>query len=109
MSKITDLLDGKISHQSPSGYDFGLVKCAKCSKQIPAPISNVLESLYGPTIIKDGTIKPRARAYQIIYHYTTTTEDKRDYYIYASKRGSSVVYCSDYCRKKHNHRFVKKT
>lgn len=80
-------LDGKISNQPIVTRFDGLVRCDKCNKVIPDPL---------PAILNDWDNKI---AYDML-HYIG-----QQFFIYESKSGRSVCYCSDYCRKKHNHRF----
>jgi hypothetical protein len=84
MSKI---LEGKVSNQAPSIRLSGVVTCSKCGKVFNQPE-------IAPLGIKDAAFT--------IYSYLHT-----DRFIYESNSGTAVVYCSDYCVKKHNHRFNK--
>lgn len=79
--------DGKVSNQSPRFVNYTSAKCicAKCGKVIESPDS---------TELKIGESSYTVRS------YLTTP-----YFIHETKMGTSVVYCSNYCRKKHNHRF----
>ena len=79
------IFEGKVANQSPRRNMSGKSLCSKCSKLIPEPETNVVET-------KKGIF--------LIYNYI-----KQEYFIYESRSGHSVVYCSDYCMKKHNHRF----
>ena len=79
--------DGKIANQYPKRKtnESGKVLCEKCGKEINPPKLEI------PFM--------NNRAFYV-YHYLNT-----DYYIYEAKGKHSVVYCSEYCKKKHNHRF----
>lgn len=81
-------IDGKVANQSPSVKMDNTVRCEKCSKIFSAPLRS--------------TMLTPPRGY-IIRHYVHTS-----FFIYETKSGVAVVYCSDYCRKKHNHRFTKR-
>lgn len=82
--------DGKVVNQSPKfKFNSGnsLPTCEKCSTLVTAPMKQVAaigESFY------------------FTYNYLGKKE-----FIYETKSGSAVVYCSEYCRDKHNHRFKK--
>ena len=86
--------DGKIVNQRPRfKFNSGNPKptCSKCGKLIHSPeklavVSNIIQ---GATMFT-------------AYSYVGTR-----YFIYETKSGSAVVYCSAYCRDKHNHRFQK--
>ena len=36
----------------------------------------------------------------MVFHYVNS-----NYYIHETKKGYAVMYCSSYCRRKHNHRY----
>lgn len=82
--------DGKVTNQKPKVVNYTSEKChcSKCGKIIEPPESSH---------IKIGEL-----FYQIQNYLTTK------HFIHETKSGTAVVYCSDYCRKKHNHRFAKK-
>lgn len=85
-------IDGKIANQLPNlkfTNSIYKVTCAKCSKLLPAPQMGTLAEVGGKSIFE-------------IQSYIGT-----EYFIYESKSGKAVVYCSEYCRNKHNHRFNK--
>ena len=81
--------DGKIANQCPSAVNFSTAKtlCAKCNKLIDFPKRLVVE-------IDSNTY--------FVYSYLNTTHS-----IYETKRGRAIAYCSDYCKRKHNHRFAR--
>jgi phage FluMu protein Com len=86
------VLDGKISGQSPryrynSGYP--LPTCAKCNKLVDKPTSLAIDMKCG--------------RFQLTFHYVD-----KEHFIYEAKSGFAVVYCSKYCRDKHNHRYFKR-
>lgn len=78
-------IEGKVANQHPRGGVLSKVRCGKCNKTV-----------YQPSIAR---IKIENSSYNI-YHYV-----KQDYFIYETKSGRSIVYCSEYCRNKHNHRY----
>lgn len=84
------VFDGKVVGQ-PTKFRFNsgnpLPTCSKCNKLIDKPTTIGIN------------MKSRM---QLVFSYLDTK-----YYIYESKSGFSIVYCSEYCRNKHNHRFVK--
>ena len=88
MSKV---LEGKISNQFVRQNFSGSLKCEKCQKLIPEP----------------NTVPMRFKVEEQEFYYTGYTYLQTPFYIYESNSGRSVVYCSDYCVKKHNHRFQK--
>ncbi len=81
--------DGKISNQAPKKFNYTTAKChcAKCSKIIEIPHKQHV-------MIEDKAF--------LIQSYIGTKN-----FIYETKSGSAVTYCSQYCRDKHNHRFTK--
>lgn len=89
-------MDGRISNQFPKramrldGSQTGPL-CECCSKLIDFPQRTHVE-------LKD---KFGDNCHYIIYGYHPET----GFWIYPSSSGYSVVYCSRYCRDKHNHRF----
>jgi len=82
-------IDGKIANQSTALRLSGKVSCSKCGKGIKAPQLAVVDSSSTDQFFNCAS-------------YIGTP-----YYIYESKSGTAVVYCSEYCRNKHNHRFSK--
>jgi hypothetical protein len=80
-------LDGKIANQSPEIKLSGTVRCAKCCKGFKPPKK---------VEIKEDDLKKVF----VCASYIDT-----EHYIYETKSGTAVVYCSQYCRNKHNHRF----
>jgi hypothetical protein len=82
--------DGKISNQSPRKNGKGVftsdVKCAKCQKDIEKPSFSHVQLVAG--------------VFHQVYHYLD-----KPFFIFECKSGFSVVYCSEYCKKKHNHRY----
>jgi len=81
--------DGKVTNQEPDikNYDSAKTSCSKCGKLINAP--NLEYLLINKKV------------------YTVSSYLDTDHFIYETKKGTAAVYCSDYCRKKHNHRFKK--
>ena len=86
------VFDGRVSNQSPNFKLDGGVTCSKCCKEIEAP--NITH-IAVPDDIDEHIFS--------VYNYLRTS-----HYIYESKSGKAVVYCSKYCRDKHNHRFTKR-
>lgn len=82
-------LDGKLANQSTSLRLSGKVSCAKCCKSIKAPELVVVDSSSTDQF------------------FNCTSYIGTDHFIYETKSGTAVVYCSEYCRNKHNHRFSK--
>lgn len=83
-------VEGKVSGQ-PVRMRFNsgnpLPTCGACNKLIDRPRSS------------GCNFKTRV---QLLFSYFDT-----EYYIYETKSGYSVVYCSKTCRNEHNHRFNK--
>lgn len=81
--------DGKITNQCPKLLNYTSAKsiCSKCGKLIEAPVASYIEL--------------NNKVYCVRSYLDTP------HFIHETKSGTSVVYCSDYCRKKHNHRFQK--
>jgi hypothetical protein len=79
--------DGKVVNQHPRrrGFAAQYTICEKCCKLIPAPEMKMVK------LGKNNFFT---------YNYLNT-----QYFIYESKGGCAVSYCSEYCRNKHNHRF----
>jgi hypothetical protein len=92
------MIEGKIANQSPNrklnstGYPSPV--CAKCQKLVPNPATSYIT-------VTTKTGDPDLKKAFYCYNYLETP-----YYIYESKSGYAVVYCSKYCRDKHNHRFA---
>ena len=81
--------DGKIANQSPKLLNYTSAKCLceKCGKLLEAP--KFLDILLG------------------LKSFTVRTYVGTEHFIYETKSGTAVTYCSKYCRNKHNHRFQK--
>jgi hypothetical protein len=77
------MIEGKLANQIPR-CKFN-TKCEKCNKILSFP--------------KIDHIVGESNTYYV-YNYLDTSN-----FIYETSSGSSVVYCSKYCRNKHNHRF----
>jgi hypothetical protein len=82
-------LDGKLANQDVSLRLSGKISCAKCGKSIKPPERAVVDN-------------PATKQLFICASYIGTER-----FVYESKGGRAVVYCSEYCRNKHNHRFSK--
>lgn len=83
--------DGKVVNMWTSRTNNS--NCSKCNKSISNPEVGQF-NIYK----QDMTIE---KVY-VCQHYMNLP-----HYIYETKSGTPVVYCSDYCRRKHNHRFNK--
>ncbi len=79
-------IDGKIVNQPIRRRLDGMVLCSCCSRSIKAP-SRVVMPISAKTAI-------------MVFHYVNS-----NYYIHETKKGYAVMYCSSYCRRKHNHRY----
>jgi hypothetical protein len=83
------VIDGKIANQTPDVKLSGIVRCGKCCKNVPAPdMVRIVGSETDQVFICASYIG-------------------KSPYIYETRVGIAVVYCSKYCRDKHNHRFSK--
>jgi hypothetical protein len=82
--------EGKVVNQST--MSGSKPSCSKCKKLVAPP--NIL-MLSNPG-------QPHGTTTYLVYHYLGTSQ-----FIYETKSGRAVVYCSEYCRNKHNHRFAK--
>jgi len=82
-------LDGKIANQEVEIKLNNTVSCAKCGKTLPAPSKVVVKS--------DETNQV----------FNCSSYIGKEYFVYEAKSGTAVVYCSEYCRDRHNHRFCK--
>jgi len=81
--------DGKVSNQAPAANMSGKALCAKCSKQLVKPLT--------------ANFTTKNQSEEIcweVHHYLQQAQ-----FIYETRKGVAVVYCSRYCRDKHNHRF----
>jgi hypothetical protein len=81
--------DGKIANQCPklTNYTSAKTHCSKCNKILEVPrVSGVS--------IGDRLF--------LVRDYLECSS-----FIYETKSGTAAVYCSEYCRDKHNHRFRK--
>lgn len=79
-------IDGKIVNQPVRKRMDGQVLCGRCGIIIKAP-SKVVMSLSAHKAI-------------FVNHYIGS-----DFFIHETKKGYAVMYCSDDCRKRHNHRY----
>jgi len=79
-------IDGKVVNQPVVKKLNGLVVCERCSTLIQAPSKTVM-SLSAQKAI-------------FVNHYIGSP-----YYIHETKKGYAVMYCSNECRKAHNHRY----
>lgn len=82
-------IEGKIVNQDIVLRLSGKVVCGKCCRSIDLPANIVINS-------KNTSQMFFCKSYIGTPHY-----------IYETKSGTAVVYCSEYCRNKHNHRFSK--
>ena len=84
--------DGKVVNQCPKWTYVSETPqhiCEKCKIVVNKPENWVLSKFNG---------EKTYNAYSFI---------GKEEYIYETKSGTAVVYCSEYCRNKHNHRFGK--
>ena len=81
-------LNNKIANQYFRGTMLGKVKCSKCNKLIQQPMM--------------ATLKIQEHLLTVLSYYKT------QHFICESKSGRASCYCSEFCMKKHNHRFTKK-
>jgi hypothetical protein len=81
------VLDGKIANQSCKIRLDGFTACEKCNKAVKRPER---------VMVKVEQLKKSL----LCFSYVGSSS-----YIYETKIGIAVVYCSEYCRNKHNHRF----
>lgn len=79
--------DGKLSNQKPRSTNLASAKttCSKCCRLIDFPKRNIVS-------INDKT-------------YFTYDYLQEKFFIYETKSGIAAAYCSEYCKRKHNHRF----
>lgn len=79
--------EGKLVNQTPKRIHLitDKVLCEKCRVEMPTPKKEIIAL---------------NKALFYVYHYKNT-----NYFIYETRGKYSVVYCSEYCRNKHNHRF----
>jgi hypothetical protein len=96
---MENVFEGKISNQHPR-HKLGGIVCARCSALIDDPEVTVVKGM------KEHAGDKHNPSF-IAYSYLTNTTDKRDHYIYPTTKGSSVCYCSRWCRDLHNHRYTK--
>jgi hypothetical protein len=85
-------MDGKVANQRPRGrWVLNCVPvevtCENCNKRFGPPVS---------TSVKGVNYAQEFAAFSYL---------GSDKFIYDTKSGRSVCYCSDFCRKSHNHRF----
>jgi len=94
------MIEGKIANLFPRKVLNGEVICGKCSKMFEAPIPASIS-------LKDEKYKTveNVSGYVGINVFTYYLTPR---FIYESKSGRSICYCSEYCARKHNHRFTKK-
>lgn len=78
-------IEGKISNQGVTVKLSNKCVCGKCSKLIDPP--------------------SRSRIFTGSHYFSVMHYLENNFYIYETNKGKSIVYCSDYCRRKHNHRF----
>jgi hypothetical protein len=83
------MIEGKIANQAPRYTHKSKTRCEHCRKEIDHPEQRV--------------IRLNIKLAYYVCHYINTP-----HYIYETKSGRAVTYCSKYCRNRHNHRFQKK-
>lgn len=82
-------IDGKIANQETQLRLSGKIPCSKCNKLLPIP----------------NRVEINSHATKQVFSCSSYIGTQ--YFIYESKSGTAVVYCSQYCRDRHNHRFNK--
>lgn len=82
------IFEGKISNQSPKyvNYMRALCRCEKCGKFLELP--------------DEVNININNSVFNALSYVNSKS------FIYETKSGTAVTYCSKYCRNKHNHRFT---
>ena len=78
------MIEGKLANRA-----WTTPRCEKCKKDIPKPEAIVI-----------GNRMKNAEHVYVCQSYLGT-----DYFIYETTGGLAACYCSEYCAKKHNHRF----
>lgn len=91
------MIEGKLANLFPRRTINGTVVCGKCTKNFEAPKQVSLSFVSGTTV--NGV---NLYTGYTLYSYLQTSR-----FIYESKSGRAVCYCSEYCARKHNHRFTK--
>jgi len=82
--------EGKLANRIwPNVSIGGKPKCGKCRKVLPKTEDIVI-----------GNKSKKSTMAFVCQSYLGT-----DYYVYETRSGGSICYCSKYCAKKHNHRF----
>lgn len=92
------MIEGKLANLFPRKTMNGTVVCGKCSTNFEAPAKISVITPNGET--ENG--KPLSMVFQV-HSYLG-----KERFIYESKSGRAVCYCSEYCARKHNHRFTKR-
>lgn len=86
------MIEGKIANRfRPTSGRFEFTSCGKCNKQLPAPKLS---------IVSDKMSEPDHVLTCVNYIGT-------EHFVYETKGGKTIEYCSKYCRNKHNHRFTR--
>lgn len=89
------MIEGKVVNQLPRRKLDGHI-CGNCSCIVPSPKKDLIRGVDETSV-------------HFIYHYLANPEDTlHRLFIYETKSGLAIVYCSDRCRRAHNHRFAKK-
>ncbi len=89
-------IEFKIANQIPRlRFNSGDPKptCGKCDTLVDRPFQSGIR-------VRDKN--------NILHFFTIYTYITKPYFILDTKSGYSVVYCSDYCMKKHNAKFTRK-
>ena len=89
-------IEFKIANQYPRlRFNSGDPKavCGKCNTLVDRPCTSTLK-------VKDNN---NVLHFFVMHNYITTS-----HFILDTKSGYSVVYCSEYCMKKHNAKFTRK-
>lgn len=88
------MIDGKVANQYARLRTDGTTFCSKCSKSITPP---------RVTLLNAGQHYTGVGTKEVVLHVSHYINEKE--FIYESKSGKATCYCSEYCAKKHNHRF----
>ena len=82
--------EGKVANRTAvkTVKEYVNTLCGKCAKLIPLP--------------EDIIVGSKKSGYYICKSYLAT-----EHFVYETKSGNAICYCSEYCARKHNHRFTK--
>ena len=92
------MIEGKLANLFPRRTMYGTVVCGKCSTNFKAPVAISL-------MVPSGSIENGKTLSMVVNVHSYIGSER---FIYESKSGRAVCYCSEYCARKHNHRFTKR-